>query len=676
MQNNLYGFLAKKIQFQPPGGTNFTTIAWMLNRCYMVVGDNNGVLRLILFNFDQGKPLAFAMTVSVPINALSLIMEFRKKHWPSFCFPAPRSLFQRDDDYCFSEMFNNRQKSTVASLKWSNDGSRIAIAYEDGQIILGSVDGNRLWYKDIGASLIKLAWNTDDTLLLLAEELECDVIVSMEWYVPGMGADGLKKFRNSEVGIPGPQKISELGTNVCRDPLASEQKANWDNVPEGRPCFLIAYQHGNIQLMCSENVCKSARIVSFNSFLIICAQWSPDGSMFAVAGHQLDLPKTERNVMHFISAYGDQLQIIRLAAGHFSGIAWEGSGYRIGALIDTSIYLVVMKRPYLWTYYGQTLVFAYKCAESHQQVLVFYETKMDVKVKRFVHNLCALRSFGDYCVAIFRTEALRGVAYTMQLCDSNGTPVDTYTTNVQPDFVAINSEMVLIASNDCFVVWHFFVPRQSVAAGGGDVRIKVLDRVHYVDEHRNKFQKQPNNAVTFDKVCAVSAARNFFLIARESGLVHRYSLPDIRLQCVHQTNIQMPKLMALNCVGSRLAVVGKLNTLRFFNLPDAYTFSLVAGFEWKKVWMVEWNMVKDDTLAIMQDQRLLVIRGTTETVEPVPQSGRICQFKDFVVTTVLLDEVFRDPEKISSKQHFVNIKIKAGLDDLPDFELITLGDCK
>jgi len=35
------------------------------------------------------------------------------------------------------------------------------------------------------------------------------------------------------------------------------------------------------------------------------AQWSPDGSMFAVAGLQLDLPETERNVLHFISAYGE-----------------------------------------------------------------------------------------------------------------------------------------------------------------------------------------------------------------------------------------------------------------------------------------------------------------------------------------------------------------------------------
>uniref|UniRef100_A0A914HW08 Uncharacterized protein n=1 Tax=Globodera rostochiensis TaxID=31243 RepID=A0A914HW08_GLORO len=143
----MYVFLAKKFQFQTSGCTNFTSIAWMPNRCYLAVGGNDGTLRLILFKLDQA--------------------------------------------------------------------------------------------------------------------------------------------------------------NVRQDTLASEQNANWDNVPEGRPRFLIAYQNGNIQLMCSENVSKSARIVRLNSTLIICAQWSPDGSMFAVAGHQLDLPETERNVMHFMSAYGD-----------------------------------------------------------------------------------------------------------------------------------------------------------------------------------------------------------------------------------------------------------------------------------------------------------------------------------------------------------------------------------
>uniref|UniRef100_A0A914HN51 WD repeat-containing protein 55 homolog n=1 Tax=Globodera rostochiensis TaxID=31243 RepID=A0A914HN51_GLORO len=664
----MYAFAAKRFQIQTPGTATFTTIAWMLNRGFVAVGGNDGALRLLVLNLEQEKSIGPSFASLSPW----LYSQQLEGHYSSvrlLCWNEIHQKLASSDDNgliivwmshsagesWFEEMVNNRQKSTVASLKWSNDGSRIAIAYEDGQIILGSVDGNRLWNKDIGASLIKLAWNTDDTLLLLgltdgevhaydqngnfctkvqmlcAENVEMetalkdfkrDVIVSMEWYVPTR-----------------PCKMQQ--TNVRLDSLASERSANWDKVPEGRPRFLIAYQNGNIQLMCSENICKSVSIVRLPSTLIICAQWSPDGSMFAVAGLQLDLPETERNVMHFISAYGERLQIIRLAAGHLSGIAWEASGYRIGALIDTSIYLVVMKRPYQWTFCGQTLVFAYKSAESLQEVLVFYETKMEVKAKRFVHNLCALRSFGDYCVAIFRTEELRG-AYTMQLCDSIGTPVDTHTTNVQPDFAAINGEM-------------------SMAAGGG-VRIRVAspsqnDKVHYVDEQRNESQKQPNNGVTSDKICAVAAARDFFLIARESGLVHRYSLPDIRLQCVHRSNIQMPKLMALNCVGSRLALVGKDNTLCFFNLPDSNSFLPVAGFERKEVWMVEWDVEKDDTLAIMEKQLLLVIRGT-ETEKPVPHSGRICQFKDLVVKTVLLDEVFRDPEKINSKQHFVNIEIK------------------
>lgn len=39
-----------------------------------------------------------------------------------------------NETWC-DEMTNNRNKSTVACLKWSNDGKKIAIAYEDGIII-------------------------------------------------------------------------------------------------------------------------------------------------------------------------------------------------------------------------------------------------------------------------------------------------------------------------------------------------------------------------------------------------------------------------------------------------------------------------------------------------------------------------------------------------------------
>jgi WD repeat-containing protein 35 len=52
----------------------------------------------------------------------------------------------------YEEMINNRNKSTVADLRWTPDGQRICITYEDGMVIVGSVEGNRIWGKELAAS--------------------------------------------------------------------------------------------------------------------------------------------------------------------------------------------------------------------------------------------------------------------------------------------------------------------------------------------------------------------------------------------------------------------------------------------------------------------------------------------------------------------------------------------
>lgn len=44
----------------------------------------------------------------------------------------------------FEEMINNRNKSVVRSMSWNADGQKICIVYEDGAVIVGSVDGNAL----------------------------------------------------------------------------------------------------------------------------------------------------------------------------------------------------------------------------------------------------------------------------------------------------------------------------------------------------------------------------------------------------------------------------------------------------------------------------------------------------------------------------------------------------
>ena len=64
------------------------------------------------------------------------------------------------------EMVNNRQCSVVSAIQWSPDGSRICIAYEDGAVIVGKVDGTRVWGKELELPLQHLAWSPSSRNIL------------------------------------------------------------------------------------------------------------------------------------------------------------------------------------------------------------------------------------------------------------------------------------------------------------------------------------------------------------------------------------------------------------------------------------------------------------------------------------------------------------------------------
>ncbi len=63
--------------------------------------------------------------------------------------------------------------SVVRDMKWTADGGRICIIYEDGAVIVGSVDGNRLWGKELSSSLRLVEWSPDlRSLLFVTSEMD------------------------------------------------------------------------------------------------------------------------------------------------------------------------------------------------------------------------------------------------------------------------------------------------------------------------------------------------------------------------------------------------------------------------------------------------------------------------------------------------------------------------
>ena len=56
----------------------------------------------------------------------------------------------------------------MTDIKWSPDGFKIGIIYDDGAVIIGSVEGNRLWGRDYNTiRLALIEWSPDSRLLIL-----------------------------------------------------------------------------------------------------------------------------------------------------------------------------------------------------------------------------------------------------------------------------------------------------------------------------------------------------------------------------------------------------------------------------------------------------------------------------------------------------------------------------
>ena len=75
----------------------------------------------------------------------------------------------------YEEMINNRNKSVVRGMRWNADGQKICIVYEDGAVIVGSVDGNRIWGKELkGLTLsgVEVRFSTGLCLVVVREGAE------------------------------------------------------------------------------------------------------------------------------------------------------------------------------------------------------------------------------------------------------------------------------------------------------------------------------------------------------------------------------------------------------------------------------------------------------------------------------------------------------------------------
>mmetsp|Transcript_25379 Transcript_25379/g.58463 ORF Transcript_25379/g.58463 Transcript_25379/m.58463 type:complete len:1193 (+) Transcript_25379:116-3694(+) len=645
----MFIYLNKKIAI--PNGIKLRDVAWNSEQGWIACGGENGLLKVLkLDSTGTGKERGVAGASNLSMNQTleghsgAVVVVRWNENYRKLTTSDSSGLiivWNLHKNQWFEEMINNRNKSVVRDMKWTPDGQKICIVYEDGAVIVGSVDGNRLWGEELKLTLSLVEWSPDGRTILFVTthgEVHCyDSHGNFMMRMPLFSGEDL---------VPLSGICWYDGLEGMPDPTA--------------PSLALAYENGRVQLMRHE-VDEKPILIDTGMFISRVA-WNTNGTVMAVAGQQPSRSSGDKefSMVQFYSPFGIHLRTLRVPGSGIQGLSWEGGGLRIALAVDSFIFFANIRPDYKWGFFGNTLVYAFNKPERPEHCVIFWDSKNDEKYTKYVKKLLAIRAIGEYAVLATRT-ADTAPQFILILCNAIGSPVDSKHISIEPTYLAMTKTHIIAASDEVVYIWHYSSKASKLTSISTGTEGMVLKRkegretVFHIDEPPtpstggfDKFQR-PASA-THDVICAVGANEHVLVVGRESGTVHRYSLPHVALETKYVLRCR-PQLLAVNCNSSRMGIIDINGMMSFYDMqarPQGSAPSDVAPgehlpFERKDAWDIVWAEDNPDLCAMMERSRMYIFR-TTHPEEPLQSSGYLCRFSDLQVTAVLLDEVMRNPE--------------------------------
>jgi WD repeat-containing protein 35 len=408
----------------------------------------------------------------------------------------------------YEEMINNRNKSVVRDMKWTADGRKIAIVYEDGAVIVGSVDGNRLWGKDLNFPLRFVEWSPDGKILLFVT-LEAEVYV--------FDADG-NKLRNFPLigqehsGLGGDSMITSIHwfcpANLNHYHAGNALARNGEPLPS---TLCIAFENGKVQISRGDDD-STAELIDTDLTTVEYVRWSTKGHTLAVVGTQSSMDRSQQstkggdkgmqtvNVVKFYDNYGRFIRNIKIPGEQIREVSWEGGDLRLALAVDSFIYFANIRHRYMWTYFLNTVTYAYPRPEKREHTVMFWDQLTQETYVKSVPNLKFLTSAGDVCAIIVSERVSQASLqkasssssgksqskdegkednanekscaqkelytdiYTIQLRNAIGAVVDTKQIPFAPKYVAMSPYHVVCCNDRTVFVWQF--QQQNVSSRG------------------------------------------------------------------------------------------------------------------------------------------------------------------------------------------------------------------
>ncbi|GAB1603121.1 repeat-containing 35-like isoform X2 [Argonauta hians] len=648
-------YLTKKITM--PNSTNLLCVSWNKKQGYIACGGENGFLKIMHlespFNDNNQKHRHNVLPLNQNVAGHSGSVQMIRWNDPFQRLTTSDNngliiVWGIVKDKWNEEMINNRQTG-VQDMKWTGSGKMICIVFDDGMVIVGTVDGERIWGKDIGEKkMCKVEWSPDEKILLFGLiNGEVCVFDSMGNHI-------------SQLDI-----LSQVFTSTpLRLVTIDWFKGNYSNPKQA--CLMIAYQNGHIRVMKSET--DPHPITIETEMHIEDASWNPQGTVIAVGGkYNSSESDQDPNFVNFYSHSGEILRNLKIPGSNLKSFAWDKAGLRLAITSDHLLYFANIKPDFKWGYCSNSIIYHYTKPERHETCVVFWETVKDIKYVKYMNSFVNIATCGDYCCIVTKCDEVED-QFILVLCNSIGTPLEQKYVKMEPVYLLMTKTHVIMASREAFYLWHFKNPKKATSLLISSSKKSRRERLYHIDSEPNPASSQGDIidfSATFqetnDPICCMCASENVLIIARISGLLHRYCLPHVLLEHRYQLNT-IASLIDINCNMTSLAIVDNHGVLSMYKLNSGKSgdgrnnAAEKLNFERKDVWNIKWASDNPNLFALMEKERLLVVHGG-ETEEPIPCKGYLCQFADLQIKVVLLENIMTFPQN-PTKNFIMDIETK------------------
>ena len=479
------------------------------------------------------------------------------------------------------EMVNHRKNCEVVDLSWDRAGNRIAILHSDTTVVIGSVEGKKVWGKEMKSKFTHVQWSPDGMNLVFAIDKELHLY------------DAMGNFIQS-------RQFDAEGNIVC---LAwYDGSLGFPDVQA--PCLVVGFE--SLTLVLSEFSDEMPIRIGTSTSSKQGYSWNSDGTMLI----QLSAGSDQLNLF---DAWGTVLRSLTLPVGQqVVAVSWNSESTHVVIAAGLNLYFLRVLEQRKWSYIPTSddqgvVAFHHSRFDQTEHILSVWNTSNHQVFHKSMTRILLMESTFDVFTILLKSNG----QYILYTVNTIGHSVNSTTLPAQGPLIPSHIQMtpnivVLVFGSSLIYFWvHPLGKSKSVA------RLESLrDRIFHIDSG------DPSTSVSADPIVSLALSDELLICFRKSGLVQSFKLPDLTPANTLQLPPGfLPNKASFNMDQTRIALLDAFGTLKLLSLETKDTPRLLE-FTRKDTSHVVWSL--DDPLALvtLEKTRLYIIRDQ-DPEEPI-----------------------------------------------------------